>query len=133
MKEPEMIHKTLFASALALSLLLAGAPADAHHSANAEFDVSKLFTLTGVLTKLENVNPHSWWYVNVKGADGTMTPWKLESLSPSGLIRQGVKVKQDIRVGETYSFRVYPAWKDPAIGYMKGIILNDKEFVLDEL
>lgn len=128
-----MIKKTLFASALALSFLLPGALATAHHSANAQFDVNKQFTLTGVLTKLENVNPHSWWHLNVKGADGQITQWKLESLSPSGLIRQGVKAKQDIKVGDTYSFRVYPAWKDPTMGYMKAIILNGKEFIMDEL
>lgn len=128
-----MIRKMLFASACVWSVLLGGAPADAHHSANAEFDVSKQFTLSGVLTKLENVNPHSWWYLDVKSADGKVTAWKLESLSPRGLIRQGIKVKSDIKIGNTYSFRVYPAWKDSAMGYMKAIIWDGKEVIMDEL
>ena len=62
-------------------------------------------TITGVLTKVENVNPHSWWYVDVKGADGKVTPWKLESNSPSGLIRLGLKVKSDVKVGDTYELQ----------------------------
>src|SRR5215471_18954032 len=67
--------------AAALTLLTIGRPALAHHSANAEFDTTKHFTLTGTLTKLEIVNPHSWWYLDVKNADGSVTHWRLESIS----------------------------------------------------
>jgi hypothetical protein len=114
-----------------------GAPARAHHSANAEFDTQKEFTITGTLTKLENVNPHSWWYVDVKGPDGKITSWKLESLSPAGLIRQGLKVKTELHIGDTYSYRISPAWKDtdPAakLGFMRSITVNGKEYVVVEL
>ena len=131
-----MVKKTVIASAAVLALLVIGAPAIAHHSANAEFDTTKEFTITGTLTKVENVNPHSWWYVDVKSADGKVTSWKLESLSPSGLIRQGLKVKTDMKVGDTYSYRISPAWKDPAgvkLGFMRSITVNGKEFVVVEL
>lgn len=96
-----MVKKIVIASAAALALLMIGAPAMAHHSVAAEFDVSKEFTLTGTLTKIEFVNPHSWWYIDVKGADGSVTSWKLESLSPNLLIRQGLKVRQDVKIGGT--------------------------------
>jgi len=131
-----MVKKAVIASAAVLALLVIGAPAMAHHSANAEFETTKEFTITGTLTKVENVNPHSWWYVDVKGADGKVTSWKLESLSPSGLIRQGLKVKTDLKIGETYSYRISPAWKDPAgikLGFMRAITVNGKEFVVVEL
>jgi hypothetical protein len=130
-----MIKRTLLASA-AIVTFLAGTPVMAHHSANAEFDTQKDFTITGVLTKVENVNPHSWWYVDVKGPDGKVTSWKLESLSPSGLIRQGLKVKTDLKIGDTYSYRISPAWKDPEgvkLGFMRAITVNGKEFVVVEL
>jgi len=117
-------------------LLLPGAPLVAHHSANAEFDTTTDMSITGVLVKLENVNPHSWWYVDVKAPDGKMTAWKLESNSPSGLIRLGLKVKSEVKVGDTMTFRISPAWKDPAgarLGWMKALTVNGKEFVLTEL
>ena len=131
-----MVKKTVIASAAVLALLVIGAPAIAHHSANAEFDTTKEFSITGTLTKVENVNPHSWWYVDVKAADGKVTSWKLESLSPSGLIRQGLKVKTDMKIGDTYSYRISPAWKDPEgakLGFMRSITVAGKEYVVVEL
>src|SRR5207247_1767382 len=85
---PTMLTKTLIASTT-LVAILAATPAGAHHSANAEFDTQTVMTITGVLTKLEVVNPHSWWEINVKGPDGKVTSWRLESNSPAGLIRLG--------------------------------------------
>ena len=130
-----MIRNTLLASA-AVAALLAGTPALAHHSANAQFDTRQDLTLVGVLTKIENINPHSWWHVEVKGPDGKVTSWKLESLGPAGLIRQGLRVKTDIKIGDTYQFRYAPAWKDPEgekLGWMKAITFNGKEYVVIEL
>ena len=131
-----MLTKTAFASLAAAVMLLAPTPSTAHHSANAEFDTQKEMTITGVLTKLEVVNPHSWWHLEVKGPDGKVTPWRLESNSPAGLIRLGVKVKTEVKVGNTYSFRISPAWKDPAgekLGWMRAFTINGKEYVLTEL
>ena len=131
-----MNRRLLLASAAVAATVLAAAPARAHHSANAEFDTQKVVVITGVLTKLESVSPHSWWYLDVKGSDGKVTPWKLESNSPQGLIRLGVKVKTDVKVGETYTFRISPAWKDPdgaKLGWMRAFTINGKEYVLTEL
>ena len=130
-----MLKKTLLSSVVTVAWL-AGAPALAHHSANAQFDTRKELTITGVLTKLENINPHSWWSVDVKEPNGTVTSWKLESLSPSGLIRQGLKVKTELKIGGTCSFRISPAWKDPEqgkMGWMRAITVGGKEFVVVEL
>jgi hypothetical protein len=108
----------------------------AHHSANAQFDTKQDIKLVGVVTKVENINPHSWWHVTVTGPDGKAVSWKLESLSPNGLIRQGVRVKTDIKLGGTYEFRIAPAWKDPEgekLGFMKALTINGKEYVVVEL
>lgn len=130
------MRKTILCALVGLAAVLASTPAVAHHSANAQFDTSKEFTITGTLTKVENVNPHSWWHVDVKGADGKVTSWRLESLGPAGLIRQGLRVKTDIKIGETFTFRISPAWKDPEdakMGFMKAITFNGKEYVVIEL
>jgi hypothetical protein len=130
-----MTTKTLLAST-AIAMILAATSVLAHHSANAQFDTKQDLMITGAVTKVENINPHSWWYVDVKAADGKVTSWKLESLSPNGLIRQGLKVKSDIKIGDTYTFRISPAWKDPEgskMGFMKAITVHGKEYVVVEL
>ena len=131
------MKRLVIASAAVLALLVINVPVRAHHSANAEFDTQKQLTITGVLTKVENVNPHSWWHVQVKGPDGKIQSWTLESLSPRGLILKGLKVKTDLHMGDTYSFRISPALKDPdsntKLGFMRSIIVNGKEYVVIEL
>jgi len=131
-----MVKKVVIASVAVVALLMIGAPAMAHHSAAAEFDVKKELIITGVLTKFENVNPHTWWYVDVKEPDGKVTSWKLESLAPNGLIRQGLRAKQDLTFGQAYTFRIHPAKKDPEgykLGFMWAITVNGKEYVVIRL
>src|SRR4029434_8870648 len=56
-----------------LGLLVTSSPVLAHHSFAAEFDASKPLKLTGTVTKLEWTNPHTWFFVDVKGEDGKVT------------------------------------------------------------
>src|SRR4029077_17570517 len=70
-------------------ILLAVAPVRAHHAFAAEFDEKKPLKLQGVVTKWELVNPHSWIHLDVKGADGKITPWMVEGGSPNSLFRNG--------------------------------------------
>ncbi len=130
-----MSKNVLLALTASAVLLSTGVPVIAHHSVNAQFNAQVEFTITGVLTKVDAVNPHSWWHVTVQEPDGTKTLWALESLNPSGLIRKGLKIKSQLKLGETYSFRISPAWKDPEgskIGFMRSITVDDQEFVVVE-
>jgi hypothetical protein len=75
--------------ALALGVVAAAAPALAHHSFAAEFDSNKQITLKGHVTKIEWTNPHVWFYLNVKKADGTVENWGFEMGPPHGLQGRG--------------------------------------------
>ena len=70
-------------------MILAAAPAWAHHAFAAEFDAKKPVHLEGVVTKVELINPHTWIHVDVKGPDGKVTTWMVEAGSPNVLLRRG--------------------------------------------
>jgi len=72
-----------------LGLLLCTVPMLAHHSFAAEYDSAKPITLTGTVTKVEWMNPHARFYIDVKDEKGEMNNWELELGSPNGLMRQG--------------------------------------------
>ena len=76
----------LVGGAIAVGLLLSAAPVKAHHAFAAAFDDHKPINLQGTVTKVELVNPHSWLWLDVKGKDGTVTNWGIESGAPNGLI-----------------------------------------------
>ena len=65
-----------------LSLLSTGVPALAHHSFSAEFDGDKEVVMSGVITKVDWINPHSYWHIDVTNKDGQVENWMIESLSP---------------------------------------------------
>ena len=80
---------TLFVLSAFAALLAFTLPAAAHLSFAAEFDANQPVTVNGAVNKMDWVNPHSWIYVDVKGADGSVVTWRFEMGPPDALLRMG--------------------------------------------
>jgi len=96
-----MRNALVLGGVFAAGILLAGAPASAHHSFAAEFDAARPITLTGIVTKVEWTNPHVWFYINVKDEKtGEVTNWGAEMGPPHGLQRRGWR-RNTMKIGDS--------------------------------
>ena len=93
---------------LAVGLLLAAVPVSAHHSFAAAYDETKPVNLQGKIVKVELVNPHSWLWIDVTGADGKVTTWGIEGGPPINLFRNGF-TKTSLPVGTEIKIFGYQA------------------------
>jgi hypothetical protein len=65
-------------------------PALGHHSEAAEFDQNTPVKLTGTIVKVEWLNPHVWFYVDVRDEQGKVTTWGFSAAPPGALMRRGI-------------------------------------------
>jgi uncharacterized protein DUF6152 len=93
---------------LAGLLLAAAAPVFAHHAFAAEYDSTKPITLKGVVTKIEWMNPHTWFYIDVKDDTGNVQHWQCETGAPIELVRRGWK-KADLKIGDIVNVQGFRA------------------------
>ena len=100
--------RATFAVIVALGAWLLAAPLVAHHAFSSEFDISKPLKLRGTLTKWEMINPHSWFHIDVKNPDGTVTNWMVECGSPNIMLRRGF-TKRSLEVGSDIVVQGYQA------------------------
>ena len=96
----------------------------AHHAFSSEFDINKPLTLKGTFTKWEMINPHSWFHIDVKNPDGTVTEWMIEGGSPNTLIRLGV-TKYTVKVGTELTIEAYQAKEGTNKAVGRNFVLAD--------
>ena len=81
--------KAIVGYALCLAVLLASAPATAHHAFAVEFDAKNCADVTGVLSRVSYENPHAYLFVSVKNAAGQVEEATFQLSSTSNLRRGG--------------------------------------------
>lgn len=75
---------------LGLTTAVLALPAHAHHGVAPHYDDSKQVTIDGTVSEFQFINPHSFVYLRVVGADGREAVWHCEMASRSVLARNGL-------------------------------------------
>ena len=81
------------------SFALFASAASAHHAFSAQYDVEKPVALSGVVTKIEWLNPHAYFFIDVTDESGAVVSWACELTSPVGLMRQGW-TRNSMKIGD---------------------------------
>jgi hypothetical protein len=97
----------------------------AHHSFAAEFDGSKPIRIEGTLSKLEWMNPHSYFYIDVKDDKGNVVTWGCEGANPGVLSRRGIN-KSGIKLGDKLIVDGYAAKDGSHLMNARRIYVNGK-------
>ena len=107
-------------------LLLTGARVSAHHSFAAEFDANQPVELKGTVSRIEWMNPHAYFYIEVKDGSGKMTSWGLEMGSPNGLMRQGW-TRNSMKIGDEVVVEGSRAKDGSNIANARSVVLGNGE------
>jgi hypothetical protein len=105
----------------------------AHHAVQAVFDVNKPITVSGSITKVEWINPHSYISLDSKDAKGNVQHWVFELPGP-GALRQAGLSREDgggLKPGDLVRIEGIAAKDGTPTGFLNKLYFPDgRVFVL---
>lgn len=125
-----MIKRTLGAIVFS-GLLLVGGVSLAHHSLSAVYNIRGSGEVTGVIKKVEFINPHGVMTLEVPNDDGTMTEWQLTTGSANTLASLGFgnEGPNTVIAGDVVTVAYFPARNGKPLGFIRSITLPDKRTI----
>lgn len=99
-------------------------PLKAHHSFAAQYDRTKAITLKGTVTKLEWMNPHIYFFIDVKDDADRTVNWAIEGGAPSSLYRNGWRV-DSLKIGDVVTVDGWLAKDGSKLANMRTAVLAD--------
>lgn len=115
-------------TAIVVSLVLAATLAQAHHGTAGQFDESKSINVSGVVTKMQFVNPHSYVYFEAKNATGGVDAWRCEMRASSVLKRSGWTADM-FKAGTHITIAGVAARREPFGCYVNDVIFDDGKVI----
>ena len=120
-----MKNSLTFVIAATAGVFLAAVPLFGHHSFATEYDRGKPVMLTGSVTKLEWINPHARFHMDVKDESGNVANWEIEMGSPAGLLRLGW-TRNSLKFGDVVVVNGYLAKDGSNLANSTTVTLNGR-------
>jgi len=124
---------TSIAALTLFGVVLAVAPAVAHHAVQAQYDFDKPIEFRGPIVKMEFVNPHSMLYIEVTKPDGSKTVWKFQSGAIGTLRNLGLLKKSSeggLKTGDVVTATGFAARNGNPMGFMKSLTMPDGHVIV---
>jgi hypothetical protein len=97
----------LFALAVAVAML-SSLPVQAHHSFGGTYNVDKQITIKGKMVQVSLRSPHSFFFVEVEDANGSVQRWAIEGAGASQFAQQGIN-KDAFKIGDPVEIVANPS------------------------
>jgi len=113
-----------FVFAAGLALASAAVPVFAHHSFAAQYDRAKPVELMGLVTKVDWINPHARFFVDVKDSADKLVNWEIELGPPAGLMRRGW-TRNSLKIGDRVTVNGFLAKDGSSLANASTVSLSD--------
>jgi len=120
------MKRLVIGSIIAAAAFLLTAPGNAHHSFVAVFDPETPVDITGTVTKVEWMNPHTWFYADVENENGEIENWGFEMGTPNMLVRRGWSI-DTLQIGQVVTVVGFLARERPQTAAVRSVTLSTGE------